>query len=356
MPGRPIRVLVVDDSALMRQMLTTMLSSDPAIEVVDTASDPFVARQKIKRLNPDVVTLDIEMPRLDGIEFLKKIMTLRPMPVVMVSSLTQTGADATLRALEIGAVDFVAKPTHDLQAGLLEKQAELIAKVKAAATANVSRRVFTDFQQDTTRKHELGYRSTEKIIAIGASTGGVEAITQIMRAMPADSPAILITQHMPENFTTSFANRLDGLCRVGVTEARHGVRVLPGHAYLAPGARHLELDRSGSNYVCVVDRTDRVTGHCPSVDVLFHSVASAAGSNAVGVILTGMGKDGADGLLAMRRAGARTIGQDEASCVVYGMPHVAYEKGGVEIQLPLSEIAEHILTLCSANTVRAIRV
>jgi two-component system, chemotaxis family, protein-glutamate methylesterase/glutaminase len=356
MPGRPIRVLVVDDSALMRQMLTTMLSSDPAIEVVDTASDPFVARQKIKRLNPDVVTLDIEMPRLDGIEFLKKIMTLRPMPVVMVSSLTQTGADATLRALEIGAVDFVAKPTHDLQAGLLEKQAELIAKVKAAATANVSRRVFTDFQQDTTRKHELGYRSTEKIIAIGASTGGVEAITHIMRAMPADSPAILITQHMPENFTTSFANRLDGLCRVGVTEARHGARVLPGHAYLAPGARHLELDRSGSNYVCVVDRTDRVTGHCPSVDVLFHSVASAAGGNAVGVILTGMGKDGAEGLLAMRRAGGRTIGQDEASCVVYGMPQVAYEKGGVEIQLPLSEIAEYILTLCSANTVRAIRV
>jgi two-component system chemotaxis response regulator CheB len=355
MAATPIRVLIVDDSALIRQLLTKMLSSDPGIEVVGTAPDPFVAREAIKRLNPDVITLDIEMPRLDGIEFLRKIMALRPMPVVMVSSLTQQGADATLRALEIGAVDFVAKPTHDLQAGLQEKQAEIIAKVRTAAGAKVQRRTVSDVQP-ALLKRRAGYSSTEKIVAIGASTGGVEALSEILRAMPADSPAILIAQHMPAQFTSSFAKRLDGTCAIAVSEADHNVRVLPGHAYIAPGNRHLELGRSGANYVCVVRRTDPVTGHCPSVNVLFQSVASAAGGNALGVILTGMGKDGADGLLAMRQAGARTIGQDEPSSVVYGMPRVAFERGAVEVQAPLAQIAGQILDLCSRDTVKAIRI
>ncbi|MFZ4808609.1 MAG: protein-glutamate methylesterase/protein-glutamine glutaminase [Hyphomicrobiaceae bacterium] len=350
------RVLIVDDSALIRQLLTRMLSSDPDIEVVDTAPDPLIAREKIKRLNPDVVTLDIEMPRMDGIEFLRKIMALRPMPVVMVSSLTQEGADATLRALEIGAVDFVAKPTSDLQSGLLQKQAEIIQKVKVAAAARVRTRAVADSGPPQMLKTGPGYASTEKIIAIGASTGGVEAVTQILRILPADSPAVLVTQHMPERFTTSFARRLDGLCAINVSEARHGVRILPGHAYIAPGSTHLELGRSGANYVCHVERTELVSGHCPSVDVLFHSVARAAGANAVAAILTGMGKDGADGLLAMRKAGAHTIGQDEATCVVYGMPRVAYEAGAVESQLPLAKIAAELLELGAARRNRNIRV
>jgi two-component system, chemotaxis family, protein-glutamate methylesterase/glutaminase len=354
--ARQTRVLIVDDSALIRQILTAMLSSDPEIEVVGTAPDPYVARDMIKRSNPDVITLDIEMPKLDGIEFLKKIMTLRPMPVVMVSSLTQVGADATLQALEIGAVDFVAKPTQDLAAGLDEMRGEVIAKVKAAARARVRRLTATDLHAVTALRFPRGYSTTEKIIAIGASTGGVEALSLILRAMPADSPAILITQHMPAHFTTSFARRLDGLCAIDVSEARDGVRVLPGHAYIAPGDKHLELGRSGANYVCVVERSDRVSGHCPSVDVLFRSVAAAASKNAVGVILTGMGKDGATGLLAMREAGARTVGQDEASCVVYGMPRVAFDINAVEAQFPLEHIAEQIIDLCSERSVRTVRV
>lgn len=352
----PIRVLIVDDSALIRQLLTKMLSSDPGIQVVDTASDPLIAREKIKALNPDVITLDIEMPRMDGIEFLRKIMTLRPMPVVMVSSLTQSGAEATLQALEIGAVDFVGKPTQDLQAGLQEKQAEIIAKVKAAARARVQRRSLNDVAASGTVKRGPGYSSTEKIVAIGASTGGVEALTAVLKMMPADSPAILITQHMPGAFTSSFANRLNGICSIAVSEAVDGTRILPGHAYIAPGDRHLQLARSGANYVCRVGGTERVSGHCPSVDVLFHSVAQAAGANAIGAILTGMGKDGADGMLAMRRAGARTVGQDEASCIVYGMPRVAFEMGGVEVQMPLGRVAEKIIEWCSTSGARAIRV
>ena len=347
-----IRVLIVDDSALIRELLTKMLSSDPQIEVVDTAPDPIVARAKIKQLNPDVVTLDIEMPRLDGLEFLKRIMTLRPTPVVMVSSLTQRGADATVRALEIGAVDFVAKPTSDLQAGLEAMQAEIIAKVKAAAGAKVARRSLAEMSGIKPLAAGPGYSSTEKIVALGASTGGVEALTRILCSMPADSPAMLITQHMPEHFTSSFANRLDGLCAIAVSEARHGTRVVPGHAYIAPGDRHLELGRSGATYTCLVRGTEPVSGHCPSVDVLFHSVASAAGGNALGVILTGMGRDGADGLLAMRNAGAHTIGQDEASSIVYGMPRVAFERGAVETQLPVERIAERVLSLCIKDVPR----
>jgi two-component system, chemotaxis family, protein-glutamate methylesterase/glutaminase len=350
-----VRVLIVDDSALMREMLRDILASDPGIEVVGAVGDPFAARQKIKEVNPDVLTLDIEMPRMDGIAFLEKIMTLRPMPVVMVSSLTQEGAEATLRALEGGAVDFVAKPALDLQAGMHEKRAELISKVKAAGRARVQKRAPVE-SKSTNAPRRADYSSTEKIIAIGASTGGVEATNHILQSMPADSPAILLTLHMPENFTASFARRLNNTCKIRVAEAKDGDRVLPGHAYVAPGSTHLRLGRSGANYVCVVRGNERVSGHCPSVDVLFHSAAEAAGKNAVGVILTGMGKDGADGLLAMRRAGAQTLGQNEESCVVYGMPKAAHDRGAVEEEFHLTRMAEEILNRCAAGGTRHVRI
>lgn len=356
MKGRPVRVLIVDDSALIRQMLTEMLSSDPDVEVLGTAPDPYVAREKIKQLNPDVLTLDIEMPRMDGIGFLQKIMKLRPMPVVMVSTLTQKGADATLQALEIGAVDYVAKPTQDLQSSLEEKRSELIFKVKAAAAANMRGRVGLHTQEVLAAPKARGYSSTEKIVAIGASTGGVEALSTVLSALPAVSPAILITQHMPVKFTSTFAERLNRLCAIEVMEAADGARVLPGHAYLAPGDQHLRLGRNGANYVCRVAGQDLVAGHCPSVDVLFDSVATSAGSNAIGVILTGMGKDGAAGLKNMREAGARTLGQDEGSCVVYGMPRVAHEFGGVQTQIPLSKMAKNILDICISRNNDNIRI
>ena len=356
MTEKPVRVLIVDDSALIRQMLSEMLSSDPGIEVLGAVPDPLVARQKIKELNPDVITLDIEMPRMDGIEFLKKIMSLRPMPVVMVSTLTQHGADATLHALEIGAVDYVAKPTQDIQTGLEEKRAELVAKVKTAARANVMASASRAPAAPRLEAHGPGYSSTEKIVAIGASTGGVEALTAVLSALPADSPAMLITQHMPASFTSTFAQRLDRMCAIQVSEAKDGARVLPGHAYIAPGDQHLRLGRNGANYICRVGGQEPVSGHCPSVDVLFDSVAKHAGKNAVGVILTGMGKDGAIGLHKMRATGARTLGQDEASCVVYGMPRVAFEADAVEFQIPLSKISTEILAICTNDNKLKIRV
>jgi two-component system chemotaxis response regulator CheB len=336
-------------------MISTMLSSDPEIEVVGAVPDPIVARDKIKQLNPDVLTLDVEMPRMDGISFLEKIMALHPMPVVMISSLTQEGADATLRALELGAVDFIAKPAVNLQSGLLAKQSEIVSKVKAAARAHVQRRIPLPADGGMA-KRPPSYSSTEKVILIGASTGGVEALNHVLLQMPPDSPAILITQHMPEQFTASFARRLDATLSIRVSEARDGERALPGHAYIAPGDRHLRLSRSGANYICSVKGTERVSGHCPSVDVLFHSAAESAGKNAIGVILTGMGKDGAEGLLAMRKSGARTLGQDEASCVVYGMPKVANEVGGVESEVPLAKMAQEILNLTANGGKRAIRI
>ncbi len=354
--GKPITVLIVDDSALMRQMLGAMLSSDPQIQVVGAAPDPMIARTMIKERNPDVLTLDIEMPKMDGLSFLEKIMSLRPMPVVMISSLTQAGADATLRALEIGAVDFVGKPTSDLQTGFALKRDEILTKVKAAASARVRRIADVPVAEKPTIKAGPGFASTEKIIAIGASTGGVEALREVIVRLPADSPAVLVTQHMPKEFTASFANRLDGLSSVSVSEAKGGERALPGHVYIAPGDRHLELGRSGANYICKLDDGPSVSGHRPSVDVLFRSFARHAGGNAVGAILTGMGKDGAEGLLEMRKAGASTIGQDEASCVVYGMPRAAFEIGGVEAQMPLEEIAESMLSLCHAGAGKLIRV
>lgn len=343
--GKKIRVLIVDDSALVRQLLSQMLSGDPDVEVCGTAADPLIARQKIKELNPDVVTLDIEMPNMDGLSFLEKIMRLRPMPVVMVSSLTQKGAEATVQALEMGAVDFVAKPTIDIRHGLQDKTDELLLKVKTAANSRVAPR------SDGPPKRLAavagpGYRATDRLVAVGASTGGVEALKDVVCALPADAPAMVVTQHMPGHFTASFAKRLDAQAAVAVAEAEEGMRILPGHVYIAPGNHHLQVVRSGSILTCRLDDGPLVSGHRPSVDVLFRSVAVAAGVNAIGVILTGMGKDGAEGLRQMKDAGAITFGQDESTCVVYGMPKAAKALGAVRSELPLGQIAGHIIECC----------
>jgi two-component system chemotaxis response regulator CheB len=349
-----IRVLIVDDSSFVRQILTEILSSDPGIEVVGAAPNPIVARDMIKSLNPDVLTLDIEMPRMDGLAFLDKIMTLRPMPVLMISSLTQKGADTAVRALEMGAFDCVAKPVIGLVEGLPAMRNEIVTKVKAAAAARIRSR--TDRQVRPILRPGAFYNSSEKIIAIGASTGGVEALQEVLMAFPSDAPATVITQHMPALFTASFASRLSQHCAVTVKQAENGERVLPGHVYIAPGGFHLELVRNGANYVCRVHDEPAVSGHRPSVDVLFRSVAHAAGRNAIGVILTGMGRDGAMGLLEMRSAGAPTVGQDEASCVVYGMPKAARDCGAVEVELPINKIAEHVLKRCEQLAGRGVRV
>lgn len=349
---RKIRVLIVDDSALIRQLLTKILSAERDIEVVGSAPDPVVARQMIKDLAPDVLTLDVEMPRMDGLAFLEKIMTLRPMPVLMVSTLTQAGAEPTVRALELGAIDYVAKPMMGLADGIASLGEELIAKVRTAAAA----RVRPLAPQNSARLSGPSFRASETVVAIGASTGGVEALHQVLRAMPADSPAILVTQHMPPAFTASFARRLDGACAVSVAEARDGARILPGHVYIAPGGLHLQLARSGANYVCSLNDGAAVSGHRPSVDVLFSSFARHAGSGAVGVILTGMGRDGARGLGEMRSAGARTIGQDEESSVVYGMPKVAMAEGAVETEVSLAKMAGEILRQSYEVMPRRIRI
>ena len=339
---KPVRVLIVDDSAVIRQLLSMLLAADPEIEVVGTASDPYIARERIKALNPDVVTLDVEMPNMDGVTFLRKIMTLRPMPVVMISTLTQAGAEITLEALEIGAVDFIAKPTMDIANALTALAAELQAKVKSAAHARVGvRRVPVPM-----RKRERPVGRSEKIIAVGASTGGVEALKLLLMDMPAECPPILITQHMPPRFTTAFAERLNRECPMTVSEAKHDDVVEPNHAYIAPGSHHMELVRSGTHYKLRLDDGPTVSGHRPSVDFLFRSVARIAGKTAIGVILTGMGKDGSNGLLEMRNAGAITLGQDEASSLIYGMPRAAFENGAVMKQFALSHMADAILDAC----------
>ena len=350
-----IRVLVVDDSALVRQMVTEMLSSDPQIEVIGNASDPLFARSMIKELNPDVLTLDVEMPRMDGLNFLEKIMTLRPMPVVMVSSLTQKGAEAALRAMELGAVEIVAKPTIGLRDSFPKLREELVSKVKAAAGARVRARG-REPSKVAPAAFKSHYKTTERIVCIGASTGGVEALADVMRMLPGDAPAIAITQHMPAAFTEKFASRINGISAVRIAEAKGGERMLPGHAYLAPGNQHLRIERSGANYVCRVGGNDLVSGHCPSVDVLFQSAAQNIGVNAVGVILTGMGRDGAQGLKAIRDAGGSTLGQNEATSVVYGMPRVAFEIGAVERQVPLSGVAQAILDASAAKGNQAVRI
>lgn len=334
------RVLIVDDSALMRQLLHEILSSDPDIEVVGVASDPFVAREKIKALQPNVLTLDIEMPRMDGLTFLEKLMRGHPMPVVMVSSLTEKGCDTTLRALTLGAVDFITKPKFDVASGTLHLADEIVAKVKAAATARIvsSSSPQTTSAGSTAVDNFRQIKSTHKIIAIGASTGGTEALREVLERLPADFPAIVIVQHMPGTFTGQFAKRLDSLCKIRVKEAADGDRVLPGQALIAPGGFHMELIRSGAEYCVKVSQTEPVNRHRPSVDVLFNSCAANAGSNAVGIILTGMGADGARGLLAMRNAGAFTVAQDEASCVVFGMPKEAIACGAAQEIQPLQKI------------------
>jgi two-component system chemotaxis response regulator CheB len=341
---KPVRVLVVDDSPTIRRLLTAALQSDPDIEVVGGAPEPAVARQMIKALNPDVITLDVEMPNMNGLEFLEKIMRLRPMPVVMVSTLTQRGTETTLAALELGAVDYFPKPTEDFANAIDESAQTLAAKVKAASHAKV--RPLEERPRPS--EPEDGYHPANKIVGIGSSTGGVEALIEVLSHFPANCPPTVITQHMPPRFTTTFAERLDRLCRPKVAEASDGAPLLPGHVYVAPGgSTHLEISRRGTPH-CRLVAGETVSGHRPSVDVLFGSLAREAGHAGVGALLTGMGRDGASGLKAMREAGATTLGQDEASSVVYGMPKVAFELGAVEKQLPLRRIGEEIIRLCRA--------
>jgi two-component system chemotaxis response regulator CheB len=341
-----IRVLIVDDSPTMRVLIANVLTSDPEIEVVGSAGDPLEAREAIKALDPDVITLDIEMPKMNGIEFLEKIMRLRPMPVIMVSTLTQEGANATLDALALGAFDCVGKPRiGEGGSGF----SELVEKVKAAARSKI--RPLSD--RPAPQRPQAGFTPSDRIVAVGSSTGGVEALMTLISSFPGNCPATVITQHMPPNFTRSFAERLDRSCAPHVAEASDGAALAVGQIYLAPGGnQHLEIVRRGRGYVCRLRDTEPVNGHRPSVDVLFESVAVAAGSNAVGVLLTGMGRDGARGLLAMRKAGARTLGQDESSCVVYGMPKVAHELGAVERQASIQRMGPAVLDICSRHEAR----
>lgn len=344
-----IRVLVVDDSALVRQILSQGLSADPEIEVVATASDPYVARDKIMQCRPDVLTLDVEMPRMDGVEFLRRLMPQHPMPVLMVSSLTERGKRITVEALEAGAVDFVTKPASNLQRGLNQMLAELRKKLKVVSKANVSQWRNATYRPPKRTEHRTAAlaESTDKVIAIGASTGGTEAIRQILSSLPADMPGMVVVQHMPPGFTDMFAKRLDEQSAMAVKEARDGDRILQGHVLVAPGDYHMEVCRSGGQYHVKCTRAEKVCGHRPSVEVLMQSVAKAVGSNAVGVILTGMGYDGANGLLQMRRAGARTLAQDEATSVVFGMPRAAFERGGAESLAPVHQISDKLMALLS---------
>jgi len=348
-----IRVLVIDDSPVMRRVLTELIGQAPGFEVVGAAQDATVARDMIRKLNPDVLTLDVEMPKIDGFEFLEKLMRVHPMPVLMVSSFTEKGSETTLRALELGAVDFVAKPRLDAAHTLRDYGNEILDKLRIVARARVRRTDpiavepanNTDVILPLTRGRPL---ATEKLIIVGASTGGTEAVRQLLTVMPADCPGILITQHMPEAFTKSFAKRLDMLATIKVKEAQDGERILPGHAYIAPGNAHLLVRRNGTNYVTELNQGPPVNRHRPSVDVLFRSAANNVGSNALGVILTGMGKDGAAGMLEMKQAGAHNIAQDEASCVVFGMPREAIALGGVDETLAVDQIAPRIIALLNA--------
>jgi two-component system chemotaxis response regulator CheB len=356
-----IKVIVVDDSALIRSLLKEIINSENDMEMVGAAPDPLVARELIRSLNPDVITLDVEMPKMDGLDFLEKLMRLRPTPVLMISTMTEKGSDITLKALELGAVDFVSKPKIDIQNNLKKYAEEITRKIRVAAKAHVRQLqppALTPSKSVDTVLPALKNRiiSTEKILAFGSSTGGTEALKEVLIHMPPDSPGIMIAQHMPEGFTKSFAARLDNLCKIRVKEAEHGDRILPGHAYLAPGHSHLLLQRSGANYMCELSQADPVNRHRPSVDVLFRSVANHAGRNAIGVILTGMGKDGAVGMKEMHDAGAHTFAQDEASCVVFGMPKEAIAHGGVDEVVPLKEMARSILQHLNAIGSKAFRI
>jgi two-component system chemotaxis response regulator CheB len=347
-----VRVVVVDDSALVRSVLTELINRSAGMEVVGQAADPFEAREKIRELDPDVITLDVEMPRMDGLAFLERLMKLRPMPVVMISTLTERGAQTTLRALELGAVDFVAKPTLDVRAGLDELSREITGKLRAAAQARVGRRSTPPpLAAPPAAKAPAGSGApSDQLVAIGASTGGTEAIREILVALPPDMPGIVITQHMPAGFTASFAQRLDGLCRLHVKEAADGDRVLHGHAYIAPGGRHMLVERAAlGGYVTRIVDTEPVNRHRPSVEVLFRSVARWAGPRATGVMLTGMGADGATGMREMRDRGAHNYVQDEASCVVFGMPKEAIAAGAASEVLPLQSIAQRLAARVGAK-------
>ncbi len=352
-----VRVLIIDDSALVRMLLTEILGSDPGIEVVGAAADPYIARQKIKKLNPDVLTLDVEMPRMNGITFLDNLMRLRPMPVVMVSSLTENGAETTLQALDLGAVDYIFKPRTDIANGLQDYAEEIIAKVKMAAGARVrtkddrargNRELIRPHAADELSaqgKPKPQLRGTDKIIAIGASTGGTEAIAEILEFLPPDMPGIVVTQHIPEIFSRSFAQHLDRRSQLTVAVAQDGQQINRGQVYIAPGNMHLKVLKEGGRYICRLDDGERVNRHKPSVDVMFHSLAQSAGADAVGVILTGMGRDGAAGLGEMRQAGALTLAQDEKTSVVWGMPGASVKLGSVCEVYSLQMITQRLIDL-----------
>jgi len=351
-----VKVLIVDDAALMRKLLTEILSSSPKIEVVGTAADPFIAREKIKQLNPDVITLDVEMPKMDGITFLKNLMRLRPTPVVMISTLTEDGADITFQALESGAIDYIPKPKADFEHSLSDYAQDIIEKVIVASKVNVQRlekRIHTIEKMKVSPKLSVDeilksggkpfLNTTDKFIAIGASTGGTEAVKEVLMALPSDVPGIVITQHIPASFSNSFARRLDEYTNLTVREVKGGEQILPGHAYLAPGDQHLIIKRTGAKYICQLNDGPEINRHKPSVDVLFRSVAQSAGPNAMGIMLTGMGADGAQGLLEMKEAGAFNVAQDEKTSVVWGMPGAAVKLNAVDEVLPLDHVAREIM-------------
>ncbi len=350
------KVVVVDDSALVRSILTEIINRQPDMECTGAASDPLVAREMIRNLNPDVITLDVEMPRMDGLDFLSRLMRLRPMPVVMVSTLTERGAEVTLKALELGAVDFVAKPKIGVADGIRQLAQDITDKIRIAAKAHIRRHVVPapgaapSAPVKAVTMASLGRASTEKIIFIGASTGGTEATKDVLLNLPADSPAVVITQHMPPGFTKSYAARLDGLCKIRVKEAQDGERILPGHGYIAPGGLHLTVERSGANYIARVQDGEPINRHKPSVEALFLSAAKVVGPNAIGIMLTGMGADGARAMRVMKDAGAYNYCQDEASCVVFGMPREAIAAGAADEVLPLNQIAAKVLERLRATS------
>lgn len=351
-----IRLLIIDDSALIRQMLTKIFESSSDIEVVGTAVDPIAAREKIKKLNPDVLTLDVEMPRMDGLTFLRNLMRLRPMPVVMISTLTEKGASVTLDALEIGAVDFIAKPKINVSSTLNEYAEEIIAKVKVAAKTNVSalkpvaKKVVKKHSADAIIKSAQGkghFKTTDKIIALGSSTGGTEALKHVVKDLTFSTPAIVVSQHLPIAFSESFARHVNNVSEMSVCIAKHGQQILQGNIYIAPGDKHLLIIRDGARYVCELNDGPLVNRHKPSVDVMFRSVAQNVGKNAIGVMLTGMGADGSLAMKEMKDAGAINIAQDEASSIVWGMPGEAVKLGAVDFVVPLDDIAQQIMALAS---------
>ena len=360
-----IKVLIVDDSAVVRQTLSSIIESDPDMEVMAVAGDPYIATSKMSREIPDVITLDVEMPRMDGITFLQKIMSQHPIPVVMCSSLTEKGCQTTVKALEYGAIDIITKPQLGVKKYLEEAKVTICDAVKAAAMSNLSKRKLTkpsplpnrpvqeklsaDVMLSKASSSAAMIKTTEKIVVVGASTGGTEALKEFLQALPVDSPGIVIVQHMPEKFTESFALRLNDLCAINVKEAADNDTVLPGRALIAPGGKHTLVKRSGARYYVEVKEGPLVSRHRPSVDVLFRSASRYAGKNVVGVIMTGMGDDGARGMKEMKDAGAYNIAQDEKTCVVYGMPNEAVKHGGVDISLPLNNIADKVVIACKEN-------